>query len=73
MKWWRACTFHSRYCYILSAKKQATLVQVDVSRVKGVISKETLLTKEISYYCFFTAIYRVWLAAAFGHIRPGRG
>ena len=64
-------TFHSRYCYILSAKKQATLVQVDVSRVQGVISKETLLTKEISYYCFFTAIYHVWLAATVGHVRPG--
>ena len=36
---------HSRYCYILSAKKQATLVQVDVSHVKGVISKETLFNK----------------------------
>ena len=66
--------FHSRYCYILSAKKQVTLsVQVDVSHVKGVISKERLLTKEISYYCFFTGIYRVWLAAAFGHVRPRRG
>ena len=44
-KWWRACTFHSQYCYILLAKKQVTLVQVDVSRVKGVISKETLFNK----------------------------
>ena len=52
-------------------KKQATLVQVDVSRVKGEISKEILLTEEISYYCFFTAIYRVWIAAAVGHVRPG--
>ena len=47
--WWRACTFHSQYCYMLSGKKQAMLVQVDVSCVKGVIRKETLLTKEISY------------------------
>ena len=70
-----ACIYISQLVllYILSAKKQATLVQVDVSRVKGVISKETLLTKEISYYCFFAAIYRVWLAVAFGHVRPGRG
>ena len=45
VKWWRACTFHNQYCYILSEKKQATLVQVDVSRVKGVISKETLFNK----------------------------
>ena len=58
---------------MLSAKKAGALVQVDVSRVKGEISKEALLTKEISYYCFFTAIYRVWLAVAFGHVRPGRG
>ena len=32
-------------CYILSAKKQQTLVQIDVSCVKGVISKETLFNK----------------------------
>ena len=68
------CTFHSRHCYILLAKKQATLVvQVDVSHVKGAISKETLSTKEISYYGFFTTIYRIWFAAAFGHVRPGQG
>ena len=33
---------------------------------------ETLSTKEISY-CFFTAIHCVSLAAAFSHVRPGRG
>ena len=41
-----ASAFHSRYCYILFAKKQSTLLdQVDVSHVKEVISKETLCNK----------------------------
>ena len=50
--------------------KQVTSTEISRERE---INKETLLTKEISCYCFFTAVYRVCLPAAFGCVRPRRG
>ena len=45
--------------------------QVDFSHVR-VINKETLFNdKKISFYCFFTAVYCIWLGMAFSHILPG--